>query len=319
MTIDSSDMSDDSDYEDSQDPSMMREENHKASDFIQFKATLIREYSRRKDALRKRYRHHKLTEEQLLAQYTDLVQWYVDTRHDLQADFPDHEWEKESRSIADVRQLAQTEVEALIELRQAGRSSLSGGSSITDGYIRTLYGGGGGDVRRSGRIRERSAQKKPFTGANAYMIGHDIELEYSDNGGGWWMVTVVDFDPETKQHTVVGRYDNEIIGQYQGDGDNSSLDQLRQIATNSDEDDGYYTSVLDLNTHQWRVPLSSRDDPTDDDYRPNSDSEEDNNDDEDDEEMYSSNSVSEGQVQTLSSVDEVDQVSGALDTVTLDA
>lgn len=311
MEIDSSDMSDDSDYEDSQDPGLMRQENHAASDFIQFKATLIREYSRRKDALRRRYRHRQLTDEQLLAQYTDLVQWYVDTRHDLQADFPDHEWEVENRSVEDVRQLAEHEVAALIELRQAGRSSLSGGSSITDGYIRTLYGGGG--ARRSGRIRERSAQKKPFTGASAHMIGHDIELEYSDNGGGWWMVTVVDFDPSTKQHTVVGRYDNEIIGQYQAGGDNSSLDELRQIAQNGNDDDGYYTSVLDLNTHQWRVPVSSRDDPNDDDYVP-SESESDGSD--------------ESDVQTLTSLDtsfepagdhDIDRVSGALGTVDLDA
>ena len=251
------------------DPTVMRQANQEATDFIKFKATLIREYSRRKDALRKQYRHRQLSEEQLLAQYTALVNWYVDTRRDLQSDFPDHEWEIETRSIADVQQLARTEVAALIELRRAGPAALSGGSSISDGYMHTLYGGGGGP-RRSGRIRQRSTQKKPFTGPSADMVGHDIELNYTDNGGGWWTVTVVDYDENAKQHTVVGREDNGIIGRYHPGGDNSSLDELRQIARSPEENE-YYTTVLNLHEHEWRVPASSQDDDTDPDYRPEDD------------------------------------------------
>lgn len=254
----------DSDFEGHDDPHSSKEENVRAHDFIMFKSTLIREYSSRKDKLRKRYRHHQISDDQLLHEYTQLVRWYVDTRQNVQEDFQEYEWEIDTRNETDIVQLAKQEVEALIELRKAGPVALDAGSNVSEKYMESLYGGGGSS-RKSSRIQTRHAQGKPFTGQDSYMVGHNIEVQYDD--GEWWEVAVVSYDKDSHIHTVVGRDDREPILGFE----HSSMEDLRNIASSDNVEDGFYVTKLDLRESAWRLPEEEAGNASDEDYHPDSD------------------------------------------------
>lgn len=221
--------------------------NTSAMNFIQCKATLIREYSRRKDELRKRYRHRQLSDDELLEQYTALVRWYIGTRRDLMADFPEYEWEVDHRTDEDADRLAASEVSALIELRQAGSAALSGGSSVEDSYIQNLYSvlhmGAGG---RAGAAGSPAGEEAGSAAPPESFIGRMVRVAYPEDGDSdrhtFWPACVTDYDPLTGQHTLVGRNDRSRSG---------GFDQYMAAGESEDSEDGYFRTVDRLQDLVW--------------------------------------------------------------------
>ena len=217
------------------DPAPRAADDERARDFIELKATLIREYSSRKDKLRQQYRHFKIGDEELLREYTALVRWYIHTRRDLQTDFHEYEWECDERTDVDANRIAKTEVDALIELRRAGHTSLSGGSSVDRHYLQSIYSvifGAGGKTQP--------------------VVHSQIEIAYTSEADRdqleFWPVWVVARDEEADTYTVAGRYDKTV-----GD-----LQEAQRAAENSsEEDDGYYKSEVNFSDCLWQVPGSA--------------------------------------------------------------
>ena len=111
-----------------------------AYDFIQLKSTLIKEYIRRKNVIRQKFRHKKLDVQGLTQKYRKVVQWYVQLKKQLQEDYADLEWEeRETRGEEDIENLVAMEVQGLVDLANTGKEALRGGSSIDEAYMKSRY------------------------------------------------------------------------------------------------------------------------------------------------------------------------------------
>ena len=208
-------------------------QDQNAVDFISYKATLIREYSRRKDELRKKYRHFQISDQELLRDYTALVQWYIATRRDLAQDFPDLEWEADERTDRDAEHIARDEVEALRDLRNAGHTALAGGAAADEDHMHRVYeaflSAGGG-----GRRHLSDADKQALVGKSLY-------VQYED--GEYWRVRVVSYD--NGKHTLVGYFDPSR-------GVPTKTEAHQSTLRDDSQDDQYFQSTYDLNTVQWK-------------------------------------------------------------------